>query len=137
MVDGNVTETVPLDSLDIVLATGYVIGEPLSSISGFVLNNTFYGSVYRTEVIHFLEPWRPFVKVSRGNGRGEGYRALLHSVEGIQAVPKKSPEDPAAPSSEAKSCEMSVVSDAEFFHQVGDGNVRDTLTQMLWFLKVK
>ena len=126
-----------------------MIGEPFSSISGFVINNTFYGSVYMTHVIHFLEPWRPTIKVSSedgggrggGEGVGEGYRALLHSVKGIQQQsPTPTPPAPDVPWSEpppAKSCEITIVSDAEFFHQVGDGNVKNTVTQMVWFLKVR
>jgi len=133
VIDGNQTEVSSLSSHNHVLSSGYVIGEPMSSLSGFVINGSFYGSIYRNHITHFLEPWHPVFKVP-SVANPEGYEALLHSIDHMQSTVIV-PSIYNATSSPGKVCEMSVVADPEFFHDVGGGDIQATTTQMIWFLK--
>ena len=42
----NVSEDVSLSSLDLPLASGYVLEEEFGSVSGFILDGHFYGTVF-------------------------------------------------------------------------------------------
>ncbi|XP_071750230.1 uncharacterized protein [Lepeophtheirus salmonis] len=73
---GNETMDIPLHSFDLKFATGFVKGEPFTSVSGFIMDNHFYGTVIMRDTVHYLEPHR---RKSRdmhilGNGR----KTLLH-----------------------------------------------------------
>ena len=63
------------------LHTGYILGEPLSSISGFILEGKLFGSIYRQNLIHFLEPYNPksTLLLKHGN-RTKNYQALFHTT---------------------------------------------------------
>ena len=63
------------------LHTGYILGEPLSSISGFILEGRLFGSIYRQNLIHFLEPYnpKPTILLKPGN-RTKNYLTLFHTI---------------------------------------------------------
>ena len=52
----NVSQDVSLSSLDLPLAWGYVLEEEFASVSGFILDGHFYGTVFLKDAVHFLEP---------------------------------------------------------------------------------
>ncbi len=54
----NASEEIPVTSMEEALyyASGYVVGERFTSVSGFLLNDRFYGTIYMTDSLHYLEP---------------------------------------------------------------------------------
>lgn len=52
----NNSQDISLSSLDLNLATGYVLEETFASVSGFILDGHFYGTVFLKDAVHFLEP---------------------------------------------------------------------------------
>lgn len=52
----NVSAEISLSSLDLRLASGYVLEEDFATASGFILDGHFYGTVFLKDAVHFLEP---------------------------------------------------------------------------------
>lgn len=52
----NSSQEIPLNSLDIQLAEGYILEETFASVNGFILDGHFYGTVFLKDAVHFLEP---------------------------------------------------------------------------------
>ncbi len=52
----NNSQDISLASLNLHLASGYVLEETFASVSGFILDGHFYGSVFLKDAVHFLEP---------------------------------------------------------------------------------
>lgn len=52
----NVSMEISLSSLDLHLASGYVLEEDYGTASGFILDGHFYGTVFLKDAVHFLEP---------------------------------------------------------------------------------
>ena len=43
-------------SLQLEYVVGWVIGEVFSSVSGYILNNIFYGSIFINNDIYYVDP---------------------------------------------------------------------------------
>ncbi len=57
-------------------ATGFVAGEDFTSVTGFLMDDHFYGTVYMRDTVHYLEPHN---RKSRDmHIFGDGLKTLLH-----------------------------------------------------------
>ena len=57
-------------------ASGFVVGEDFTSVSGFLMEDNFYGTVYMRDTVHYLEPHN---RKSRDmHIFGDGLKTLLH-----------------------------------------------------------
>ena len=71
----NNSEDLSLASLDLHLASGYVLEEAFASVSGFILDGHFYGTLFLKDAVHFLEPMGRETKDM--HILGDGLRTLL------------------------------------------------------------
>lgn len=78
----NQSEDFFIDKLQLHFAIGHVIEEPFASVSGYVLEGSFYGTVYMNDTIHFLEPRNRKSKDLRIMGKG--LNTLLHRYAILQ-----------------------------------------------------
>ena len=74
--NSNRSEDFSIDKLKLHFAVGHVIEETFASVSGYVLEESFYGTIYLKDVIHFLEPRRK--KSKDLQILGDGKRTLMH-----------------------------------------------------------
>ena len=74
---GNESNDIPIGEFKgLAYATGFVIGEPFTAASGFLMDDHFYGTVYMRDSVHYLEPHN---RKSRDMKiYGEGLKTLLH-----------------------------------------------------------
>ena len=125
----NASENFNIDELKLKLVVGHVLGEPFSSLSGYVMNNSFFGSVYVKDNVHFLEPLQ---RTSRDLSIfGDGIATLLHTINGTKLERKFGQVG----KDKRKLCDITIVSDHLFFHEIGGSSVHDTILQMMWHLK--
>ena len=52
----NNSQDLSLASLDLHLASGYVLEEAFASVSGFILDGHFYSTLFLKDAVHFYEP---------------------------------------------------------------------------------
>ena len=71
----NNSEDLSLASLNLHLATGYILEETFASVSGFILDGHFYGTLFLKDAVHFLEPMGRESKDM--HILGDGLRTLL------------------------------------------------------------
>lgn len=72
----NTSTEVPVSSMDLKYASGYVVGENFTTVSGFLMDDHFYGTIYMPDRVHYLEPHD---RQSRDMKIfGDGLKTLLH-----------------------------------------------------------
>ena len=71
----NNSQDLSLASLDLHLASGYVLEEAFASVSGFILDGHFYGTLFLKDAVQFLEPMGRETKDM--HILGDGLRTLL------------------------------------------------------------
>lgn len=73
---GNETKSLAISEMDIHFVAGHVVDESFTSVSGFLLDDHFYGTVYMRDSVHYLEPHD---RKSRDMKIfGDGLKTLLH-----------------------------------------------------------
>ena len=72
----NSSRDIPIQSLNLHYVSGFVIGEKFSSVSGFLMDQHFYGTVYMKDAVHYLEPHDR--KSKDLHIFGDGLKTLLH-----------------------------------------------------------
>ena len=72
----NSSNDISISTLNIFFASGHILGEDYGSVSGYVLDNNFYGTVFLKDSVHYLEPHD---RKSRDmHIFGDGLKTLLH-----------------------------------------------------------
>lgn len=153
----NVSEEIPIGQFNLQFALGYVLGETFSSISGFIIGQNFYGTVYMKDAIHYLEPHGR--KSREMHILGNGLKTLLHKYERVTISlvlylyfkpvllrkfrrPLDDPLNGLNPSRKDNSksvvrrwCDLTIVADHLFFKEIGGESVENAVIQMLWHIR--
>ncbi|XP_059096532.1 disintegrin and metalloproteinase domain-containing protein 10-like isoform X2 [Tigriopus californicus] len=132
----NVSNDVSIDQLNLQFAIGYVLGETFSSISGFVINRNFYGTIYMKDAIHYLEPHG---RQSRDmHILGNGLSTLLHKRrldDPLNGLNRSRKRQNTSKSMTRRWCDLTLVADHLFFQEIGEESVENAIVQMLWHIR--
>merc|ERR1719153_417626 len=140
----NTTRTkIQLSSLQLEFGVGWVIGEVFSSVSGYILDNIFYGSIFINNEIYYVDPLK--------NTASASDKFKNDSMSHVPTVLRDSPLAPSkvepvkpdgtkrrkrgADGKERRICSLALVSDHIFHQMVGGGDVRATVLLMLYHVK--
>lgn len=124
---------------------GRVFGSVFSSVTGYVVDKVFYGSIFVDNEIYYVDPYRNTSTVTVDSTKN--YTALPDSpmaprtVETLPATAenmtlrrRRSVESPGS-AREARVCSLALVADHIFHQEVGGGDVSKTVLIMLFHIK--
>jgi len=147
----NTTRTrIELKSLRLEYVVGWVIGEVFSSVSGFILDSNFYGSIFVNHDIYYVDPSKNSLPLDhqaslydRGSDKELPKAPLAPSMVEPVPVVGSPPLHPMPPTRRRRSaekegrrvCSLALVADHIFHQEVGGGDVAATVLQMLFHVR--
>jgi len=132
---------IPLSSLQLEYVVGWVIGEVFSSVSGYILDNIFYGSIFINNEIYYVDPLKNTAADANKNENLSNVSSVLRDsplapthVEPVEpdAIRRRKRN---ANIKQRRICSIALVSDHIFHQEVGGGDVHATVLLMLYHLK--
>merc|ERR1719402_1474114 len=132
----NTTRTrISLSSLQLEYVVGWVIGEIFSSVSGYILDNIFYGSIFVNNEIYYVDPLKKTMLTASNPVTPAILKDSPLAPSKVEPVETHKRKKRGSSTRERKICSLGLVSDHIFHKEVGGGDVAATVLLMLYHVK--